>query len=164
MRIVSSLLLLISLSIGADAQAPKIDRIEVTEYGIYTADEQSCERNAQGVLTCERTNMRHAVTTLTIPAQHGIHFGFRFKIVGTPDAAPVEVTGITNFPPPGLKSPSQSAPLRNYQYTKTVKIGEIGYTDYAFDDPWELVPGPWTVEIWVDHRRLAIENFTVVRP
>jgi hypothetical protein len=164
MRFVTLLLLLISQSIGADAQAPKIDRIDVIEYGIYTADEQSCNRNAQGVLTCDRTNMRHAVTTLTIPAQHGIHFGFRFKIVGAPDGAPVEVTGITNFPPAGLKSPGASAPLRNYQYTSTVKIGEIGYTDYAFDDPWELVPGPWTVEIWADHRRLAVENFTVVQP
>jgi len=164
MRIVSSLLLLISLSIGADAQAPKIDRIDVIDYGIYTADEQSCNRNAQDILTCDRANMRHAVTTLTIPAQHGIHFGFRFKIVGTPDGAPVEVTGITNFPPAGLKSPSASAPLQDYQYKATVKIGQIDYTDYAFDDPWELVPGPWTVEIWADHRRLAFKSFTVVQP
>jgi hypothetical protein len=46
MRFVTLLLLLISQSVGADAQAPKIDRIDVIEYGIYTTDEQSCNRNA----------------------------------------------------------------------------------------------------------------------
>jgi hypothetical protein len=38
MRIALSLFLMLLLPIGADAKEPKIDRIDVFEYGIYTAD------------------------------------------------------------------------------------------------------------------------------
>lgn len=41
---------------------------------------------------------------------------------------------------------------------------EAGYVDYGFDDPWELVPGTWTIELWHGDRKLATQSFTVVRP
>jgi hypothetical protein len=149
---------------ATDAQAPtvNIERIDIVEYGIYTADEQSCTRNAQGILSCARVDIHHSVTTLTVPAQHGVHFGFRYKIVGTPEGATVRVTGITNFPPAGLNKPGTSEPLRSYRYSDNEKVGQIGYTDYAFDDPWELVAGPWSVEIWIDNRLMASRTFNVV--
>lgn len=171
MRILVSLLALGLAS--SDAQAPnvqspaapaaQVERVDVVDYGIYTADEQSCHRDDHGVLVCQRTDVHHAVTTLTIPAQHGVHFGFHYKIVGTPDGATVRVKGITNFPAVGLSKPGTSEPLRNYQYEDIEQTGQIYFTDYAFDDPWELVPGTWTVEIWVDDRRMAFETFTVVQ-
>jgi Domain of unknown function (DUF3859) len=146
-----------------EAQTARVERVDVIEYGIYTADQQSCHRNDQGILVCARTDVHHSVTTLTVPAQHGIHFGFRYRIVGTPDGAPVKVTGITNFPSPGLNKPRATEPLRNYQYSGDQKIGQFGFTDYAFDDPWELVAGTWTVEIWIDGRRMVSEAFTIVK-
>jgi hypothetical protein len=145
------------------AQTAQVESVEVIEHGIYTADEQSCHRDEQGILECARADVHHSVTTLTVPAQHGIHFGFRYRIVGTPDGASVKVTRITNFPPPGLSKPGAPELLRKYQYTDDEKVGQVGFVDYSFDDPWELVGGSWTIEIWIDNRRRASETFTVVQ-
>jgi len=163
MRLFLALLGLGFAASNAQPQTAQIERVDVIEYGIYTADEQSCRRNEQGILACARADVHHSVTTLTVPAQHGVHFGFHYRIVGTPEGASVDIKGITNFPRGGLHKPGEAEPLRNYQYTGTEKIGQTYFTDYAFDDPWELVPGIWTVEIWIDNRLMASKSFTVVQ-
>jgi hypothetical protein len=145
-------------------QLPRVERLDIHDYGIYAAAEQSCHRNDQGILLCDRTDVRHTETTLTVPARLGVHFGFRYKIVGAPDEATVRITGVIRFPSPGLQQPDAAAPIMKYEYQDNEQIGQIGYIDYAFDDPWELVPGSWSVEVWIDGERMAAQTFTVVRP
>jgi hypothetical protein len=48
MKILLSLLLTTLLSVNADAQAPQINRIDVTEYGIYTSTTRECEPRCDG--------------------------------------------------------------------------------------------------------------------
>jgi hypothetical protein len=162
-------ILLIALALGltlstAEAQTAEVTRIDVVEYGLYTAQVMQKSTDANGVAKNTVTDIRHAVTTRTVPAQLGVHFGFRYTIVGTPEGAPVELTKVTIYPPEGVKKPSAPEPLHRTQYTLERQIGETKFTDYSFDDPWELVPGTWTMELWVGSRRLAAESFTVVRP
>jgi hypothetical protein len=147
---------------NALAQAQKIQRIDILEYGLYTADEKECRRDALGVQRCERTNVRHAVTTLTVPAQHGVQFGTKFRAVGTPNGATVNVKRVWLFPPAGLNSPASKQPLLRLDRDESVTIGKDDFTSYIFDDPWELVPGTWTLEYWVGDRKLFSKSFTVV--
>jgi hypothetical protein len=144
------------------AHGQDVTSIEVTEYGLYTADQDKGQRNSAGVLRSEVSNIRHAATTTTVPAELGVHFGFRYKIVGSPTGKPIELRKVTIYPPAGLKSPKAPTPLQNSSYTLSRKIGETSFTDYAFDDPWELVPGPWTIQLWLGDRKLAEKKFTVV--
>jgi len=48
MRIVLSLLLLLLTSASAYAQTLQIERIDVLEHGIYTADESNCSNHSCG--------------------------------------------------------------------------------------------------------------------
>ena len=138
-------------------------RVEITEYGIYTADEQGCTRDEQGIQRCDRTNIRHATTTLTVPAQRGVQFGVKFRVFGSPDGAEVLVRRIWLLPDLGLQSPRASEPIRRIVRQDSVTVGAESFTSYIFDDPWELVPGNWTLEYWQGDHKLLSETFTVVK-
>lgn len=151
---------------SALSQTAQIKSIDVIEYGIYTADIAKTQQGPAGQSGIGRhavVNIRHAATTRTVPAQHGVHFGFRYRIVGAPNGAPITVTKVTIFPPPGLHKPGAAKPIQRSQYTLPRKIGESSYTDYSFDDPWELAPGTWTFELWVGGRKFASQSFQVAK-
>src|SRR5205823_10879543 len=71
--------LLLMTTNAADAQIPQIERIDFTEYGIYTVDREIQGRDAFGINKAAALNVRHAATIRTVPAQIGTSFGFRYK-------------------------------------------------------------------------------------
>lgn len=144
------------------AQAQQITSIAIVDYGIYTADVTDSHRDAQGLLQNTSTNIRHAATTRTIRAEKGLRFGFRFRLGGTPQGREVTLKKITIYPPGGVKPPTATAPLKSDTITLSPRIGETSYTAYRFDDPWEMVPGPWVVQLWHGQRLLTEQKFTVV--
>jgi hypothetical protein len=146
------------------ANAQTVTSIEITEYGLYTADEFNGQRNANGIMQSDVKNIRHAATTTTVPAQVGVHFGFRYHISGQPAGVPFVLKKVTIYPDGGIKSPQSPTPLLKNEYEMARKIGQTSYTDYAFDDPWEVVPGTWTMQLWVGDRKLAEKAFVVVAP
>jgi hypothetical protein len=144
------------------ARAQDAVRVEITEYGIYAGDVTRSERDSNGIVRNAVNNIRHAATTTTVPAQIGVHFGFRYRIVGKPAGQPIEIKKVTIYPEGGVR-PSQSAqPQQKTEYTLTRKIGDDSYTDYSLDDPWELVPGKWTFQLWYGDRKLVEQSFTLV--
>jgi hypothetical protein len=50
----------------------------------------------------------------------------------------------------------------SFERSLPLRIGEISYTDYTFDAPWELVPGPWKIQFWLGDRKPAEQDFNVV--
>jgi len=142
----------------------KVTGAEIVEYGIYTAEIQTAKRDSKGVLQSNLGDISHATTTTTVPARHGVRFGFRYKVTGTPDGATIPLKFVTVFPPAGLSPPNMAQPIHNSESGQTAKIGGVGYHDYGFDDPWELVPGPWTIQMWYGKTKLAEKNFTVTAP
>jgi hypothetical protein len=163
MRIVLSLFLLLAVSTGVRAQT-QIDRIDIGEYGIFTADTTNTTL-APGAVTTQNTvrNVRLAVTTRTIPAQPGVRFGFRYTVVGAPAGTKVQLHMVTIFPAPGLTDPATQKSATRYEYDIDRTIGTEQYTGYNFDDAWEAVPGVWTFQIWDQGRKLAEQTFTVVK-
>ena len=164
MRIVLACLLLVLTVSGVYAETPQIQRIDVLEYGIYTADEKGCHRDAQGINRCERSNVRHAATTLSVPAQLRVQFGMRFKAVGVPSGATVPVKRVWILPAAGLNSPMVKEPIHRLERSDSVKINVTEFISYTFDDPWELVPGTWTLEYWDGNRKLLSKSFMVAKP
>lgn len=148
---------------SAYAQKAQVSRIDVTEYGLYTADITKKQQSPTGVSHNIVNNIRHAVTTRTVPAQLGVHFGFRYRIVGKPTGAPVTLTKVTIFPPGGLHKPGVATPILQNKYDLARKIGQTSFTDYSLEDSWEVVPGTWTFELWVGNRKLTSQSFEVVK-
>jgi hypothetical protein len=162
---VIALLLLVATS-SVSAQAPRIERIDIVDYGIYESafsrkieDPNSAGGSRSAVV---RTMIKER--TVTIPARNGLQFGFRFMVVGEPKDAPVKLKSITRFPPQGMRNPNSQNASYQDEYTATVALGSADYRGYSFDNDWELVPGVWTFELWDGDRKLAEQKFTVVKP
>jgi hypothetical protein len=144
------------------ARAQNVTGIHVTEYGIYTADKKNPQRNSDGVLQSTPENIRHAKTTTTVQAEPGVRFGFIYRVVGKPTGRTVQLRKVIIYPPEGVKSPQSSTPLQSAERQIAVRIGVIEFSGYTFDDNWELVPGPWKMQLWLGDRKLAEKEFTVV--
>jgi hypothetical protein len=155
--------LLLVTTAAAYAQIPKIERIDFMEYGIYTVDREIEGRDALGINKAAASNVRHAATMRTIPAQLGTTFGFRYKVMGKPNDAPVDLRQIVIFPPPGIVPSRSSKPIAQDEFALHTKIGQTSYASYTLEDSFELVPGSWTVEIWHGDRKLATQRFRVIK-
>jgi Domain of unknown function (DUF3859) len=156
-------LLVLFASHPAIAQV-QIKNVEVLDYGIYSVDVKSSHRDTQGINDNLSTNIRLAKATTTVPAEQGIEFGMRYKIDGTPIGTVVTLRELTIFPSPGLRPPTASRPIHDSRTTTKPKIGEVSYTGYRLDDPWELLPGVWVIQLWYGNRKVAQHNFTVTAP
>ena len=164
MKFVMLLSLLLLASTGSHAQTLQIERIDVVEYGLYTATTTSQEAADTATGTASAlTEIRHAATTRTVPAQQGVRFGFRFTVVGAPVGANVQLHFVTVYPIPGLRNPATQELKALGEYDHSVTIGESSYRGYSLDYDWEVVPGIWTLQIWYQDRKLAEQQFTVVR-
>ncbi len=154
---------LLALLTGApvQAQAPSVERIEIVEFGIYSVERQVQGRDARGINQATASNVQHAATTRDIPARIGITFGFRYRIIGKPDQAPITLRRVVVFPPPGLQPSSSSKRLPQDEFSVQARIGETNYMFYTLEDAFELVPGVWAVEIWYGNRKLASQSFTL---
>jgi hypothetical protein len=141
MRTTVSIIVLLLTSSAALAQAPHIDRIRVTEHGVYTVDRDIRGRDALGINKAAASNVRHAATLRTIPVQIGTTFGFRYQVFGEPHAAPVELRQVVIFPSPGLNPSSFSKPITQDEFVLQTRIGETSYASYTLEDAFELVHG-----------------------
>jgi hypothetical protein len=161
LRAVSLIVSLVTVA-SSYAKTPHVERLDIVEHGIYTTAKENCQRDNQGIERCDRMDFRHASTTWIIPAQHEVEFGLRYRVVGTPKGSKVTLTHDWLLPAPGFQQPGKS-PITRIDRTDPVAIGEVAYISYGFDDPWELVPGPWVLEIWDGERKLTSQTFIVVK-
>jgi hypothetical protein len=163
MRTIMTTLLL--AAIWSTASAQTVARIEIVEYGIFSAQvtERPAISGAVAGVGDTLSDVRLVETTKTIPARLGVEFGFRYKIYGQPNGAEIQLKKITLVPQPGLRNPNTGNTLVRGEIVYTEKIGVTRYKGYHFDDPWELVPGTWTFELWQGDRKLASQEFNVVK-
>ena len=158
-----------ALSIGlfagaCAAQTPQISRVDVTEYGEYTLEVQTTDQtSANGIPQRTVGSVKQLQQTRVIHFHKDLHFGFRYTIVGTPDAADVNIRMVMVYPAPGLMRPGETTPILRDESTRTRTIGENYYRGYTINDDWMMVPGDWTFELWYGNERIAAETFKLVK-
>ncbi|MES1167978.1 MAG: DUF3859 domain-containing protein, partial [Oleiharenicola lentus] len=81
MRALLPFCLCVAVASEAYAQPVQIERVDVADYGLYSATVVKAERDEKGVLQNSSTNIQHVETTRDIPAQIGVRFGYRFVLV-----------------------------------------------------------------------------------
>ncbi len=153
------------LSGASHAQTARLDRIDILEAGIYRV-EKTLSITDPAVPSGTRQQLAGSKlikATTTIPAVIGTRFGFRFKLVGEPAGAPVAVKWILRFPPPGIRD-TRNQLQSSYEENIASAIGTEEYRDALFDDPGDLLPGTWSMEVWSGNRKMAEQRFTVVKP
>ncbi len=94
------------------------------------------------------------VTTRVVPARAGISFGVKFT--GAPGTGALPVTVIVTHPPMG------EAGIARESWTALVEEGDSGLSLFTFEFPYEMLPGPWSMAIEADGRRLMEQHFQVV--
>jgi hypothetical protein len=85
-------------------------------------------------------------------------------VTGAPVGTAISLKELTIFPSPGLRPPTASQPIHTSTTMPKPKIGEVSYTGYRLDDPWELLLGVWVIQLWYGDRKVAQQNFTVIAP
>ena len=154
-----SLLWLLIAGTGAAYAQVQVQRLDITDYGIYTLDRELSGRDEQGISLGTATNIQHTATQRTVPAQIGVTFGFRYKVVGRPAGSTVDLKKIIIFPSPGLQTATSSNPLTKAEFEVEAKIGETNSELYTLEDNFELVPGTWVLEMWQGSRKLISQSF-----
>src|ERR1700676_750153 len=105
------LVAMLFLAAGTPAWAQKIDRIEIVEYGIYTADKLKSQHDPSGQLHTTLGNVRRIETTTTIPAELGVEFGIKYRVIGEPAGQKIAIRRVVVYPPSGMKPPNAPQPL-----------------------------------------------------
>jgi Domain of unknown function (DUF3859) len=156
-RLMLTLVLLLVTTAAARAEM----RLEVVEHGLYSLEAESTVRDANGVGVDTVRNICHLATTAMIPLHRGMHFGLRYRLHGLASDEIVTLTTVVQFPHEA-RPPAGSGPIRSHAMTFEHRASDLGYAGYGFDEPWELMPGLWTVQIFNGTRQLLDFRFTVV--
>jgi|SRR3954449_5551560 hypothetical protein len=148
---------------SAAAQPARIDRITIVESGLLEArkiDQVTTPGTASG-----HTSVLDSVvfyeSSRRVPARVGVQFGVRYRITGAPSGQASTIRTRWLVPAPGMRNPLTGKVTRVDEADETVVMGTDRLAGYKFGQPWEIVPGLWTLELWSDDRKLGSVTFTV---
>jgi hypothetical protein len=137
----------------------RVTDAKVTEAGIYQAQVLTGETNATGVKLQGIDEFKLLKSTTNVPARIGTRFGMRYEILGAPTNAPITVTMVGKHPP--IKNLKTGKIETKDAYRLRSWVGKT-YTSYSLDQQSDLVPGPWTFEVWHEGKKLCEQSFMVV--
>jgi hypothetical protein len=149
------------LLLAESAQAADQIAVEIGAYGIFRADIVEKKLDPGGVTHNVVSNICHVATTRIVPARIGLHFGLRYRVTGPKAGERMLLRKIVLYPTV-MTPPAPERPTTQVSNMLEFAVGTSSYTDYAFEYPWELVPGVWTFQFFGDGRKLAEFSFTVV--
>ena len=148
MKHIMSVFVILALSAGfARAQSVTVQGAEILDYGLYAVDPAALG------------SPHLTATTHAVPLRPGVMFGFQYRVTGAPAGGQVQIKEVVLFPPGGLRLPGKP-PIPLESDEATVKIGDTLPLTWKFDNPWELVPGLWTLQVWSGDRKLVEQSFT----
>jgi len=139
-----------------------VERIDVTDYGIYTAEKSDAVTKGKNPRHYAVENVAIVSMTDTVQALPRVKFGLRYRIIGQPLDGSVTVRIVVKYPPQGVVNPKTGI-LHDFTYTVTDHVGGVySFAGYSADETWELVPGVWTLQLWVADKMYVEKAFTMV--
>jgi hypothetical protein len=157
------LALVIGVLLDHGARAQEMHRVSITEFGIYKAhvEETIDAPGAATGVTHTLSDIDLVESTVIIPARLDVRFGFRYRIVGPGKS--VKVKRVVHFPEPGLRMPDNGNAILTSGSSFDRRIGDVHFFGYHIDYDWEILPGTWTLELWINDRKVASKSFELVR-
>ena len=160
------LMLASALTAPARAADARVDRIDLVAAGFYDAAAAKVATTiaaptAAGGKTNQLADVALMSETPADTARIGIGFGVRFRTAGAPRGAEATLRSVWKIPDPGIHNPENGTTFRESVTAFTAAIGSVHWRGYGFDQPWEIVPGTWTLEIWQGDRKLLEQSFKI---
>jgi hypothetical protein len=152
--------------VPARAEEPRIDHVDLVAAGFYDVAAAKVAETipapaAAGGKTNQLTDVQLTREPPNDTAHVGIGFGVRFRSSGEPRGAQATLRSVWKIPAPGIHNPDNDNTYRESVVDFTTAIGSVHWRGYGFDQPWEVVPGTWTIEIWQGDRKLLEHSFTI---
>ena len=151
---------------AACAQDMHVDRLELLDAGFYDVAKATVTGTtpAVGTVTGAVQELR-AVTLSPAPpatgARVGVGFGVRFRSFGARDGVRAMLHSVWKIPAPGVVNPNDGKTYLESAADFPTTIGTNHMRGYTFEQPWEIVPGTWTLEIWQGDRKLIEKSFEI---
>ncbi len=123
------------------ATAQTIERIKILDFGIYTRDIISADKEANvatGRINISQ-NFKLVQKTDTVVMKKGVTFGVRYETVGKPKGQQVKLTWVMRFPEPGLVDPKGQRFYTN-EFARDHIIGNESFRAYSLDETWRWCP------------------------
>lgn len=142
---------------------------EVVWFGIYKisairrVDDPKAPGQSRGIVLGDYAPVQDRATA-RVPAKAGNNFGVAFKFRNASEDSPVDYRAVWRFPKPGLTNPTNTKTFLEYESTASVCLGGVCVYGWSFSEPWEMVIGTWTLELWRGSTKLHEQVFEVVRP
>jgi hypothetical protein len=153
------------LLIDAHADGARVAGAEIVEYGVFQKIASEGLLDAPKSLTGVINSVVEAKLlkqTTTIAATVGTSFGIRLKVTGEPQDE--IITCSFRWIRPKLTDPASGKTTDRDEWQNQTRIGYARYFGYTFDEPRELVPGKWTLQVIYDSKVVAEKTFEVVLP
>lgn len=154
-------LFLVALA-GCDRQVKPGQSIQLLEFGTFKKLASGDNVQAPGAIAGARHTVKKVElleSTTNIAARIGTSFGVLVKMPG--DANGVVVRCSARCVHPRLSDPSSGHSSEVEQWDSSGMAGEEGYIGYTLDNSWELVPGPWTLQVFMDSKLVIEKTFNV---
>ena len=136
--------------------------LQVVDYGLYKASNESSIADTNSPTGEVRSGGAFKLVEQSdiIPAKLGNAFGFRFSI--PKELQQTQLKYVYSFPE--LRNPVTGRSYTNFESMGEAKgHGPSSGAFYNLTDPWELVPGKWTIQVFVNDRKLLERQFTLVK-
>jgi hypothetical protein len=151
---------------AARAQDMRVDRLELIGAGFYDTAKTTVTGSTQaaGAVTGsvkELSEVKLSPEPSASSARVGIGFGVRFRSFGARDGERAVLRSVWQIPEPGIVNPNDGKTYRQSVAEFDTTIGTDHVRGYSFDEPWEVVPGTWTLEIWQGDRKLLEKSFEI---
>jgi len=144
------------------AEVKPAQSVELLEFGTFKKLVSQDDVAAPGAIA----GVRHAVSRVTlvecttnVAARVGTSFGFRVRMHGK--AAGGVVACSAKCIHPRLTDPSSGRGSEVEQWDTSALAGEEGFIGYTLDNNWELVPGPGTIQVFMDSTLVIEKTFNV---
>jgi hypothetical protein len=163
MKMLSITLCLVIASIECAASDIVISAIEILGYGTveFRSGKTRLGHSKESIPVDGIEGVRFLDVTSDIPGVLGTEFGLQYRVNSTPKGRPFEVTSIILFPEGGLTD-EKGKVYKQATETFSIALGERTFYGYGFDEPWEIVPGKWVIQIWHNKSRLVQKTFNVL--
>jgi hypothetical protein len=153
------------LAFGSAACHPQhatLRDLQVVEFGTFQKTDERGTMAASGSIQGQAHAVVDAVlleSTADIHATRGTSFGLRVSFVG--DTSGVTVPIKAKCLHPLFTDPATGRSSDVEEWPGSGVTGRTGYVGYTFDNEWELVPGQWTIQVFVGATLKVEKTFNV---
>jgi Domain of unknown function (DUF3859) len=138
--------------------------VEILNYGVYQIARDPSQDVAHTGVANGKLNhiIDHKLIERTdiICARLNQTFGVEYLVTGSPQWAEVTINRVTQFPPIGVTN-DKGVNFSSNRFSSPEIIGGKGIRTFTFDEPYELVTGPWVFEFHYQGELVGAQKFTV---